>query len=893
MPSTKTHLAVYEHVLLTNTIDQLIYNQFASANIKDYNKIVIKPEDLKKCVWLASILASSTEEAHQKKAQQFASLVTLLFPENDDILRACYIIYSRLGNLTATRFLPGLFTGQAHGQVTSQFKNQFGTILDFEVALAREMKTISIGSEFFLTTNFQKHLWDGLAVKGNISISGPTSSGKSFIIKKFIQRQFAESAEFSVLYIVPSRALINQVSEEFRVDCDLENVNIMTAYLDPDQKEAVDEQPLNRSIYVLTPERCLRLLQSSWKNKIPLDFIFADEIQNIEDEQGRGNLLEYILRELAMLYSQSKFIIAGPNIDHADRLFNKIFNLENIPVATSVSPVFQIRVIIQPTDTNIVNVRLKTYSRQDFVFPLSTDFNLKKSFDKNIGTAMANLVNLFGKKGQNIIYSPQTDWVESWALEFAESRPESEDLDPQLNQLIEFLEDEIHVDYFLINCLKKKCAFHHSKLPDIVRKEIEDLFLLGKIGNLFCTSTLLEGVNLPANNLFIIIPKKNDIPLSSFEFGNLAGRAGRIRDSLYGTIFCIEKDNIEWTDKYFNSLPSKEVLPASEKALFQSKSLLSNISKPIHEIEQRGDANATIFFRHQFIKSEDEILTYLQNKNLDNEQIDNIIAQLKSSLSEISTSNDLLRLNPGIDPVLQNTLYRDIAQNGIKKWLVKPNANFFRRIRRINLDEYDADSLSLFWQMERIVTQLDQIFKLSDEAWRRQKISLSIAQMCVYGNQWMENRSYKELIENDINFHAAHTNPDKRIDPTKPKDVNKRINAMIKINSSIVTYILVKYLKLLNDLLVPQMTDEEIELHKFSLALPVMLELGTTEPIVIQLLSKGVSRSVALKIFQQFKVVPNYKEKDVFTWLKENETIGLKNIYERYLKALRLLKTGA
>lgn len=893
MPSSKTHLAAYEHVLLNNTIDQLIYNQFASANIKDYNKILIKPEDLKKCVWLASLLASSTEDAHQKKAQQFASLVTLLFPENDDILRACYIIYSRLGNLTATRFLPGLFTDQLNGQVTPQFKNQFGSILDFEVALAREMKTITVGNELFLTTNFQKHLWDGLAVKGNVSISGPTSSGKSFIIKKFIQRQFSEFAEFSVLYIVPSRALINQVSEEFRVDCDLENVNIMTAYLDPDQKEAVDEQPLNRSIYVLTPERCLRLLQSSWKSKIPLDFIFADEIQNIEDEQGRGNLLEYVLRELAMLYSQSKFIIAGPNIDHADDLFNKIFNLENIPVATSVSPVFQIRVIIQPTDTNIVNIRLKTFSQQDFVFPLSTDFNLKKSFDKNIGTAMANLVNLFGKKGQNIIYSPQTDWVESWALEFAESQLVSGNLDNQVTQLIEFLEEEIHKEYYLIHCLKKKCAFHHSKLPDIVRKEIEDLFLLGKIDNLFCTSTLLEGVNLPANNLFIIIPKKNDTPLSSFEFGNLAGRAGRIRDSLYGTIFCIERDNLEWTDSYFNSLPTKEVVPASEKALFQSKSLVNNIGKPIHEIDQKGDANATIFFRHQFLKSEDEILSYLQKKNLDTDRLNDILSLLKTTLSGVSTSNELLRLNPSIDPVLQNTLYKDIEKNGIRKWVVRPNSNFFKRIKRSQLDEYDQDSLNLFWQMERILSQLDEIFKLENEAFRRQKISLSIAQMCVHGNQWMENRSYKELIEDDINFHANHTNLAKRIDPTKPRDINKRINAMIKINSSVVTYILVKYLKLLNDLITPQMSDEELVLYKFSLALPVMLELGTREPIVIQLISKGVSRSVALKIFQQFKVMPNFRDKDVFVWLKENETIGLKKIYERYLQGLKLLKPAA
>lgn len=80
-------------------------------------------------------------------------------------------------------------------------------------------------------------------------------------------------------------------------------------------------------------------------------------------------------------------------------------------------------------------------------------------------------------------------------------------------------------------------AFHHGGLLDIARLEVEDLFTDGAIKNLVCTSTLLQGVNLPADRMIVISPKIGDYELSHFDFLNLIGRAGRINTSLYGEIF--------------------------------------------------------------------------------------------------------------------------------------------------------------------------------------------------------------------------------------------------------------------------------------------------------------------------------------------------------------------
>ena len=102
-----------------------------------------------------------------------------------------------------------------------------------------------------------------------------------------------------------------------------------------------------------------------------------------------------------------------------------------------------------------------------------------------------------------------------------------------------------------------------SYLPTSIRLRIEELFRKrdGGIHTIFCTSTLLEGVNLPADNLFITDYKNGSYPMSAVEFRNLIGRVGRIQYSLYGNAFlvCLPDVNIEPTN--YVSLLRKEVEP--------------------------------------------------------------------------------------------------------------------------------------------------------------------------------------------------------------------------------------------------------------------------------------------------------------------------------------------
>ena len=59
---------------------------------------------------------------------------------------------------------------------------------------------------------------------------------------------------------------------------------------------------------------------------------------------------------------------------------------------------------------------------------------------------------------------------------------------------------------------------------------------------MFCTSTLVEGVNLPADNLFITSYKNGRSGMDEVEFRNLVGRVGRIKYNLYGNVFMLAFD---------------------------------------------------------------------------------------------------------------------------------------------------------------------------------------------------------------------------------------------------------------------------------------------------------------------------------------------------------------
>lgn len=144
---------------------------------------------------------------------------------------------------------------------------------------------------------------------------------------------------------------------------------------------------------------------------------------------------------------------------------------------------------------------------------------------------------------QTIVYCNGKNKAIDMAREFSNYLPEVGDKD--LEDLSRDIRNEVHGEYYLTEIIKKGVAYHIGYLPAAIRMRIEDMFRKGKITIMFCTSTLLEGVNLPADNLFITDYKINRSIMTPVDFRNLIGSVGRIRFNLYGNVFFVAQgDNI-------------------------------------------------------------------------------------------------------------------------------------------------------------------------------------------------------------------------------------------------------------------------------------------------------------------------------------------------------------
>ena len=874
----------FNHRVLDKLIDDLTL-KLLSKTFSSLALITIDNDELKKAVWLVSILSSSDNQLHKRKAQLFTSLLFLNYQENIEILKICYIMFSRLGNLTATKFLKNLYNEEQDNPIELKSKYDFGDFLTQELIYEREKKIIESQDKSYLITDFQKELWQELKTKTEIAISGPTSSGKSFIIKKYLIEKLSNAKFYRVVYIVPSRALINQVSEDFISEIN-SDIHIKTTFVE-------DNEVFDKEIYVLTPERCIKILTSD----LIVDFIFIDEIQGIEDTSGRGQTFEYVFNEISIKYPNAKIVTAGPNILNPHKTFFEIFERESSPISTKLSPVFQIKLTLKNIEKGIFEIKAQDNGNKYQIFNHDFDFDFSKL--KTLGEQMAHLVDKIAPDDFNIVYVSDGDLAQKWSMKYADIKKLNNTIDDEVQELIDFLKEDIHKKYFLIECLQKGIAYHHGSLPDIVRKEIEVLYINEKIRTLFCTSTLLEGVNLPANNLFTLQPKKNISPLSRFEFGNLIGRAGRLNSSLYGSVYYLERpDDLIKASEYLEVEYEKEIEIFSANAFLDFEN--DDLKVPIKDINKSDKIKTNkvrqfcVFLRLKYLKDDGLVEQYLKNKDYSQDKIDEVKGILSESLSTIKIPYEVLKKNPTIDPMLQNDLYELIINSNIEEWVINKNSNYNEYFNADEVSSISNKNKPFYWQLVNLVERLDSVFDLRSEALIKHNKWITPRSACVQAKKWLANLPIGQIIQENIKYQCSEkVNEIYRKNPDSLDDVNSIINETIKYNSSITTYLIPKYIKILTDVLDIILTDEQKEEYKLTLSLSTCLELGTQEPTVIQLISAGVTRSVAIQLNRVYKknTTKEYRENNtIWQWLSnKNEIPELKPIYNRYLKRLKVI----
>jgi len=224
------------------------------------------------------------------------------------------LILSRLGNFPARRLLNG-----DRGSVTD-VRDPYLTC----ECLIREMENTRKGiTPQIRLTDFQVRLLDDLDIRHNVSISAPTSAGKSFALEQHLVRLFKNPVPLTAVYIVPTRALIRQVSFDL-IDLIRRNALLASVLASPIPPSDPKGGQSRHLIFVLTQERFATLLSEAAPPFV-IDAIVVDEAQEIGKEK-RGQTLERVLDIALSRYPKCKAFFSSPlrsNPEYLLGLFNR------------------------------------------------------------------------------------------------------------------------------------------------------------------------------------------------------------------------------------------------------------------------------------------------------------------------------------------------------------------------------------------------------------------------------------------------------------------------------------------------------------------------------------------------------------------------------------------
>lgn len=504
---------IEENPYLNELYDAILYNYgrqlFGLTNLPE--KEISVPAALRFADILSKSVHTQNEETHKLWAQEIVALLNALRPDDE-------LIQYYLGSvLTSVSNFRGVSL-KAADYVSADFLDRIFTQVSKEYLRIPEAE-----NEYFFRA--QKEIYEKFN-EPYFSYSAPTSLGKSYIMRTFIREQIAKGKQCNFAIIVPTKALINETTEK------------LTEVLGPELKEknyrivtsagamALEEE--HNFIFAMTPERLLYLL--ILMKDIPIEYLFIDEAHKISKKDGRSAFYYKVVDMLSQRSTPPHIIFASPNIPNPEvylQLIPDVANRENYKIATKFSPVNQEKFLI---DFKCFELHYYNEATQ----------KLTKycSFPEDKG--LLDFVHELGEGARSIVYSNSKDNVVEYALQYATQLQPLHDSD--LDVLAQDIRQDVHGDYYLADIVEKGVAYHMGYLPSTIRARIESLYKDGKIRTLFCTSTLLEGVNLPADNLFIT-SHKNGGDMSPVDFRNLMGRVGRIEFNLYGNVFlvCIKR----------------------------------------------------------------------------------------------------------------------------------------------------------------------------------------------------------------------------------------------------------------------------------------------------------------------------------------------------------------
>lgn len=540
-----------------------------------------------------------------------------------------------------------------------------------------EYETRKIFDERMALTDSQIEILISILGKKDIVFSAPTSYGKTGVVKNTLLLSIEKGFIKNFVAILPTNALINEYRK-----------SINQYFNNKDIKVSIVENPYskpetNLNIFLFTQERFL--IYNNLFNEYVFDYVLFDEAQNlINCIKATENEREILLaKSLAIVQSlRVPKIFLMPYIKNPYESFIARFvqlDNENLTVIDGLfSPTSSLKYLIKKVG-NEFKLFDVTFNRGYFNTPNEIKLTIENSYeDSSFDSIKYDLYKICSTKEINCIkeknlFYCNKDAISQTATLFCKNISEEENTNYRKEALINYLCEYIGEDFELVEFIRKGVCVHTGDLDSFTKRQIETLFVdeNSGINHIFCTSTLLQGVNMNANNLFFLA-KKGKFSNAVIDKKNLLGRVGRLGDCLQGKIFrfyvdttSVKFDTIkeelnsstdacELVEKNFK-LPKEEKRNNALKTYLQDKDIKNSITQGMQTNEDSLDCFDYFLSVEESRKVEEKF------KNISKEKIDEIIDALSLKNYEcyvkiVEILNDIYEWETSVDPDLRYRL---------------------------------------------------------------------------------------------------------------------------------------------------------------------------------------------------------------------------------------------
>lgn len=387
-----------------------------------------------------------------------------------------------------------------------------------------------------------------LDVAANVTVlQMPTSAGKTLLAEFNIVVTKALRADAKIVYIVPSRALVNQICFDLKSDLEpLEFAIEKTSSaieIDPTEDSFLNGDE-KIDILVSTPEKLDLLIRRKHPSVDDVSMFILDEAHTIQNGE-RGAKLELLLAILRRERPNAKYMLLSPFIKNADDFLTEWLGGGN-----------SIAIDWKPSEKLMlgINTKISKTKNEVHIEVLPSPYESIKPIGK---TKIENSheIESTGSKDQILEFTikhfseeDKTLLLLCWGKTTANNRAKF--IYDKVNQyspkddvklVKKFIEDEVGRQTTLSNVIEKGIVTHHSGMSDETKLLIEHLIREKHIRYVCATTTIAEGVNFPVSAVYFDDYRKGDQRkgkrnISVNDFWNIIGRSGRTLVDNYGKI---------------------------------------------------------------------------------------------------------------------------------------------------------------------------------------------------------------------------------------------------------------------------------------------------------------------------------------------------------------------